>query len=136
MRCEVGGDSGSLARQAVLQALKGDSFCEGCGDGLYAALEDAEIKSIAKLVEAGQKITGSAEFEKSCRKMEGAIAARKTKKGNKQIRRQELLLRLARLARPIFEKLKKQAALLTFDDMVARACEVVTKQPQDRKSVV
>lgn len=131
MRCEVGGDSESLAHQAVLQALKEDSFCKEYGDGLYAVLEDAEIKSVAKLVEAEQKITGSTDFGKLCKKMEAAIAARKTKKGTKQIRRQELLLKLARLAQPIFEKLKKQAALLTFDDMVARAAEVVMKASQN-----
>lgn len=50
---------------------------------------------------------------------------------NEAIRKNKMLLKLAELAAPRFEKLKKQAALLTFDDMVLRAAEVVTRMPRN-----
>ena len=51
--------------------------------------------------------------------------------GNEAIRKNKLLLGLAELAMPRFLELKKAAALLTFDDMVLRAAEVVTRPQQD-----
>ena len=57
--------------------------------------------------------------------------------GNEEIRKNKEIVNLADfvsgLANPAdehFRKVKKQMALLTFDDMVARAAEVVTKEPQ------
>ena len=50
--------------------------------------------------------------------------------GNEAIRKNKLLLGLSELAMPRFLELKKAAALLTFDDMVLRAAEVVTRTPQ------
>ncbi len=49
---------------------------------------------------------------------------------SKAIRKSKLLLALAERAEPLFEELKKAAALLPFDDMVARAAEVVRKKPE------
>lgn len=133
MRCEVGGASKSLAHKAVLEALRGEPFCKEYGDRLYEVLKDIKIKSVAALVETEQTMTDSADFGKICEKIEATLAARKTKKGTKQIRRQEFSLKLAKLARPIFEDMKRQSALLTFDDMVARAAEVVTREPQSEE---
>ncbi len=130
MRCEVVGDSGALAHRAVLEALKDDVFCREYGTSLYDVLKDVEIKSIANLVATGQKMADDGDFAKLCQKMESAIAARKTKNGNKLIRRQEFLLRLVKLAHRLLEDMKRQNALLTFDDMVARAAEVVAGAPQ------
>ena len=48
---------------------------------------------------------------------------------NEAIREQKLLLALADRAGTRFAELKKAAALLPFDDMVARAAEVVGKEP-------
>ena len=51
--------------------------------------------------------------------------------GNESIRKKKLLLNLSELAATRFEELKNQAALLTFDDMVLRAAEVVTRTPRN-----
>ena len=48
----------------------------------------------------------------------------------------QIVLNLALIAAPIFQKLKSAAAMLTFDDMVARASEVVTQIPCDEKEKV
>ena len=57
--------------------------------------------------------------------------------GNETIRKNKVLLDLAELAALRFEKLKKQTALLTFDDMVLRAAEVVTRtQRNDGEKLV
>ena len=56
----------------------------------------------------------------------------KIEAGRKEaIRKCKLLLSLSELAEPRFLELKKAAALLTFDDMVLRAAEVVTRPPRN-----
>ena len=50
---------------------------------------------------------------------------------NESIRKCKLLLSLSELAETRFLELKKAAALLTFDDMVLRAAEVVTRTPRN-----
>ncbi len=65
------------------------------------------LKAVKALVDARRKLAGGE---------------------NQGIRRSKLLLALADLAVPTFETLKKSAALLTFDDMVAKAADVVTRE--------
>ena len=131
MKCEIGGDSRALAHQAALATLESEAFCNEYYDRLYEALKDVKIKSVSELVKKIQSTVCSANYEKSCRAMEKAIAKKKTKNGNQEIRQKELLLKLVRLAHSRFEEFKKSAALLTFDDMVLRAAEVVMRKPQD-----
>ena len=50
MRCEVGGDSKSLARQAVLESLKDAGFAADSPAGLFDAMNKCKIKSIDELV--------------------------------------------------------------------------------------
>ena len=59
MQCEFGGDGGSLARLAVLNALKSDDFKAECPDGLFAALREADVKSVADLVSDVEKRIGN-----------------------------------------------------------------------------
>ncbi len=131
MKSEIGGDSDALAHKAVLEVLLDKEFSDEYQDKLFEVLEDVKIKSVAELIEEVQDIVSNTSCAKLCASMETAIAARKTTKGTKDIRRKELLLKLVKRALVRFEELKNQAALLTFDDMVVRAAEVVTSTPLD-----
>ena len=131
MKSEIGSDSKALAHKAVLEALGSESFSNEYQGRLYEVLKDVKIKSISALVEKVQDMIGSTGYEKARKAMETAIAAKKTKNGTQATRQKELLLKLSELAMPRFLDLKKKAALLTFDDMVLRAAEVVTRTPQD-----
>ena len=131
MKSEIGSDSKALAHKAVLEALGSESFSNEHQGRLYEVLKDVKIKSVSALVEKVQDMIGSTGYDKSRKAMEAAIAAKKTKNGTQAIRQKELLLKLSELAMPRFLDLKKTAALLTFDDMVLRAAEVVTRMPQD-----
>ena len=130
MKSEIGSDSKALAHKAVLEALRSESFSGEYQGRLYEVLKDVKIKSVSDLVKKVQDMIGSTGYEKSRKAMEVAIAAKKTKNGTQAIRQKELLLKLSELAMPRFLELKKAAALLTFDDMVLRAAEVVTRTPQ------
>ena len=55
MRCEVGGDSKSLARQAVLESLKDAGFAAGIQAGLFDVMNKCQIKSIDELVAIAAK---------------------------------------------------------------------------------
>lgn len=55
MRCEVGGDSKSLARQAVLESLKDAGFAADNPAGLFDAMSKCKIKSIDELVSIAAK---------------------------------------------------------------------------------
>ena len=131
MKSEIGSDSKALAHKAVLEALRSESFSGEYQGRLYEVLKDVKIKSVSDLVKKVQDMIGSTGYEKSRKAMEVAIAAKKTKNGTQAIRQKELLLKLSELAMPRFLELKKAAALLTFDDMVLRAAEVVTRTPKD-----
>lgn len=131
MKSEIGSDSDALVHKAVLEALGSESFSDEYRGRLYEVLKDVKIKSVSDLVKKVQDMIGSTGYEKSRKAMEVAIAAKKTKNGTQAIRQKELLLKLSELAMPRFLELKKAAALLTFDDMVLRAAEVVTRTPQD-----
>jgi len=131
IKSEIGGDSDALVHKAVLEVLLDKEFCDEYQGKLFEVLEDVKIKSVAELIEEVQGIVSNTSCAKLCASMESAIVARKTKKGTKDIRRKELLLKLVKRACARFEELKNQAALLTFDDMVVRAAEVVTRVPLD-----
>ncbi len=131
MKSEIGSDSKALAHKAVLEALGSESFSGEYQGRLYEVLKDVKIKSVSDLVKKVQDMIGSSGYEKSRKAMEAAISAKKTKNGTQAIRQKELLLKLSELAMLRFLDLKKTAALLTFDDMVLRAAEVVARTPQD-----
>ena len=58
-------------------------------------------------------------------------AVARVTEAHKNDQRHTIVFDLAHIAMPRFLELKKEAALLTFDDMVLRAAEVVTRTPQD-----
>lgn len=239
MRCEVGGDSKSLARQAVLQALKSDAFSACYSGGIAEAMNGSRWSSLDDLVVSAQNIvqqqgaekmesqlaTGISnaisgiistqkelvgqcsgdigkyicdnarfwgkeapafyawlkdnfeklsglnednaagillsytpsetinstirawkdvsvmngrrggklfdsipEYKRSLEALSDAVTALYVALRRKQ--QTEIMMRLIKIAYPLFERTKEEKALLTFDDMVARAAEVVTKEPQ------
>lgn len=133
MKCEIG-NSGPLVHKAVRDVLLAETFSDEYHDKLYDVLKGADIKSVSELVAEVQKIVENTNCEKICAAMESAIASKKSKKGSKHDRQKELFLGLVKPARRRFEELKKQAALLTFDDIVVRAAQVVTNEPSDDKA--
>ena len=239
MRCEVGGDSKSLARQAVLQALKSDAFPACYSGGIAEAMNGSRWSSLDGLVVSAQNIVQQQGAEKMesqlatgiSNAISGIISTQKElagqcsgdigkyicdnarfwgqeapafyswlkdnfeklsglnednaagillsytpsetinstirawkdvsvmngRRGGKlfdsipeykrslealsdavtalyvALRRKQqtgIMMRLIKIAYPLFERMKEEKALLTFDDMVARAAEVVTKEPQ------
>ena len=88
-------------------------------DGTPAAQGAASVELFE--VEAAKFLQSPIENLDAALKKMGKAASRKNQK--------ELAIKLLNLAIPLFEKFKKAAALLPFDDMVARAAEVVGKEP-------
>ena len=249
MKSEIGGDSKTLAHQAVLEALKDEGFAQRYKDTLLDVMEESGFKTIDELVKYTEGIVANGTYEKKQKSMDEAILSAKKEvfsaahelsalsmrnfghgdvgkaivdnagfaKGptkfykwlsanfkklmgtddlkidevvnafiddgigkdveksannkikswmkrptdggskpifdfipeyvqplksfmsaiarvgeyNRRVQQHKIVFKLANIAMPRFLELKKAAALLTFDDMVMRAAEVVTRTPQD-----
>ena len=112
MAMEIGGSDADLVHRAVRTTLLGEKFKEAYGEVFRDKAKASQIVSVDDLVEFAQKVLKN-----------GA----KVKLPEDEVS-QAIVKDLAEWSRDEFERLKSEAFLLTYDDLVAKASEVIERE--------
>ena len=142
MRVEIGGTNGDLIHRAVRTALLGDEFRNRYGETYGAFMDVAErggkgrsgkkIESTEDLVAAAEAMLdecASADLPPEEPERTSAPEA----EDQRDIAKSQMQKDLAFLAWPVFKRLKDDASVMTFDDLVTRAYRVI-RQESERES--
>ena len=136
MRMEIGGQNGDLVHRAVRAALLGDEFRARYGGQLYDAVmkaaekekikpfEKRKIKTTDDLVSAAESILRDAAAS-GIPPDEPARTDDPAAEGQGDVAKYQLQKDLAYIAWPVFQRLKEDSAMFTFDDLVTQAYLVI-----------
>ena len=141
MQMEIGGSNGDLIHRAVREALLGDAFKARYGGSFKAFMEVAE-KEKARPFE-GKRVDTADDLVSAAEAILAGYAANDTAPdepmrvddptdgGQEDVAKFQLQRDLALLAWPVFKRLKDEAAMMTFDDLVTKACRVIGREAQN-----